>query len=83
MVTFQKLQSGAKEAVSKRKAKTPASAAMATKKQKISAIPRDVFTSADECARAIDSALATMDPPLEVFGGVVRLIAEFAQPWRK
>lgn len=55
---------------------------MSTKKQKISAIP-EVFNSAEECAQAIESALAAMNPPLEVFGGVVKLIAEFAQPWRE
>lgn len=43
----------------------------------------DVISNADECARAIERALAAMDPPLEVFGGVLTLIAEFAQPWRE
>lgn len=35
----------------------------------------------DERVRAIDNALGAMDPPLEVFGGVLKLIAEFAAPY--
>lgn len=57
---------------------------MATKKQKIYAIP-DVPPSVDECTRAIEAALDTMDPPIDdnVHGGILRLIAKFAQPHRK
>lgn len=43
----------------------------------------DAVDNIGECARAIESALVAMDPPLEVFGGVLKLIAEFAQPRRK
>lgn len=55
---------------------------MATKKQKVSvgAVP-DVFTSADECAQAIETALAAMDPPIEVYEGIIKLIAELARPY--
>lgn len=35
-----------------------------------------VVRNAEECAQAIESALIAMDPPLEVFDGIVRLIAE-------
>lgn len=34
-----------------------------------------VVNSAEECAQAIRKALTSMDPPLDVFDGVVRLIA--------
>lgn len=37
----------------------------------------NVVRNANECAQAIESALTTMDPPLEVYEGIVRLIAEF------
>lgn len=48
---------------------------MATKKQRTgSAIP-----SVEECAYAIEMALEAMDPPIEVFRGILRLIAEFAK----
>lgn len=50
---------------------------MATKKQKVTI--GDVFTSVDECARAIEGALVAMNPPIEVYGGILRLIAQFAQ----
>lgn len=35
-----------------------------------------VVRDADECSRAIEAALEAMDPPIEVYGGIVRLIAE-------
>lgn len=58
--------------------KTSLSTMQSTKRQK-KAIP-DLFVCADECAKAIEEALEAMDPPLEVFEGILRLIAEFAQP---
>ena len=48
-----------------------------------SSVDRDSSTdhesSIDAGAQAIQTALEAMDPPIEVFWGVVRLIAEFAQ----
>lgn len=41
----------------------------------------DAIRDADVCAQVIESALAVMDPPLEVFEGVLKLIAEYAQPY--
>lgn len=35
------------------------------------------ISSADECTKAIERALAAMDPPLDVYEGIVKLIAEF------
>lgn len=60
-----------------------ASRAMATKQLQVSAPIRDVYVSAEECAQAIEEALEAMDPPLEVFGGILELIAEFTKPYRK
>lgn len=37
----------------------------------------DVVRNADECARVIEKALETMDPPIELHAGILRLIAEF------
>lgn len=37
----------------------------------------DVVHDANGCARAIEAALEAMDPPLEVFEGIVKLIANF------
>lgn len=37
----------------------------------------DVVRNADECARAIDAALEAMDPPIDVFEGILKLIAKF------
>lgn len=31
----------------------------------------------DECVKALEVAVEAMDPPLDVFGGILRLIAEF------
>lgn len=36
----------------------------------------DVVRKPDDCAQAIERALA-MDPPIEVFAGILRLIAAF------
>lgn len=36
-----------------------------------------VVRDADECARAIQRALAAMDPPIDVYEGIVKLIADF------
>lgn len=52
---------------------------MTTAKQETVVIP-DAFISPDECARYIEAALEALDPPLDVFGGILILIAEFAQP---
>lgn len=32
--------------------------------------------NADECVKALERALEAMNPPLEVFGGILKLIAE-------
>lgn len=40
----------------------------------------DVTQDVDECARLIEEALASMDPPIDVYSGILKLIAEFAQP---
>lgn len=55
--------------------------AMATKRQKVT-MPADVLNNADECARAIEAALEAMDPPIgdNIHAGILRLIAEFAEP---
>lgn len=37
----------------------------------------DALTSAHKCAKAIEAALKTMDPSLEVHSGVLRLIVDF------
>lgn len=42
----------------------------------------ETFLDVDECARAIESALEAMDPPIEVFSGILTLI-ELAQPYGK
>lgn len=45
----------------------------------------DVIHDAYECARAIECALEQMDPPIEVFIGILKLIAEFSlgyDEWR-
>lgn len=48
-----------------------------TTKQKIGAVaPSRVVVR----TRAIEAALDAMDPTLEVFTGILRLIAEFAEP---
>lgn len=36
------------------------------------------LSDVDQCARAIEKALEAMDPPIEVYAGIVRLIAEMA-----
>ena len=46
------------------------------------AIP-DAFTSVDECARALEDALAAMDPPIDVYEGILKFIGELAQPYGK
>lgn len=40
----------------------------------------DVICNADECATAIERATRAMDPPLEVYEGILQLIAVFAGP---
>lgn len=59
---------------------------MATKKhKKPEATSDDVPGSTDECVRTIEAALEAMSPPIEVYDGILRLIAEFAEPcgkWR-
>lgn len=56
---------------------------MTTKKQGKVEIPRgDVLTSVDERTRAIERTLETMVPPIDdVHGGILRLIAEFAEEY--
>lgn len=43
----------------------------------------NVVRDVDECSRAIEAALAAMDPPMEAYEGILKLIAEFAQPHRE
>ena len=33
----------------------------------------------EECARVIERALEAMDPPIEIYTGILRLIAEFTE----
>lgn len=37
----------------------------------------DIVRDADECAKAIERALAAMEPPLEVYEGMVKIIVAF------
>lgn len=37
----------------------------------------DAIRNADDCVQALQSALAVMDSPLEIYEGVLQLIAEF------
>lgn len=37
----------------------------------------DVVPNADECVRALEQATQAMEPPLDVFEGILSLIAEF------
>lgn len=43
----------------------------------------NVLTSADKYARAIEAALVAWDPLLNVPGGITKLMAEFAEPYRE
>lgn len=65
---------------------------MAAKKRKISEVTdmkcdhvrqntmfKVMFTSADESVEAIEASLEAMDPPIDVYEGILKLIAEFAQ----
>lgn len=39
--------------------------------------------NADECVRALEMAMEAIEPPLEVFEGILRVIADFAKPYRE
>lgn len=41
----------------------------------------DAIRNADDCARALEMAIQVMDPPLEVYNGILRRIADFAGPY--
>lgn len=66
--------------------RTMSDAVAVTKRRKITiqGFP-DVISCVDDCVRALETALEAMDPPLEydVHGGILQLIAEFAEPFGK
>lgn len=41
------------------------------------AMSSDAVRNADDCVRALERALESMQPPVEVFAGILRLIAEY------
>lgn len=43
----------------------------------------DFIRNADECARALERATRAMNPPLEVYEGILQVIAGFAGPSRE
>lgn len=51
--------------------------AIAIKKRKKTGI-----SNIDEYAKVLENALEAMDPPLDIHCGILRLIAEFAAPFR-
>lgn len=41
----------------------------------------NVIHAAEECVGAMESALDAMDPPIDVYECVLKLIAEFVEPY--
>lgn len=37
----------------------------------------NIIRNADECAKALERALAAMNPPLDIYEGILQLIAAF------